>query len=305
MIKSKVVVVGFLYPGVEQYVKDYLLSISKQSFSDFDLYLYNDGCDTAWINKVMKEYSIIKIILQNTTPGVSPATLRELAILELKNQYDFIIFSDTDDFHGENRIQMSYGALQNYNFCYNNMYLIDHNGLLLDHESYYKNKNNPMILNHYDQLLYGNYCGLSNTGICVKTTDLSELRIPSNLIAVDWWIYSMLLIKGFEGCFINNAYTYYRQYDNNTVGGSQRLTPQKVHMGIKIKKDHYRLLQEFYPSDNNLKINAEYEQIVLMEEIIKDETILRQYINNANKDDKEYSWWEKIRYNERWFKQYE
>ncbi|QHQ60696.1 hypothetical protein Ana3638_07850 [Anaerocolumna sedimenticola] len=145
-----------------------------------------------------------------------------------------------------------------------------------------------------------NFCGLSNTSINLKSICLNILKIPPKLIAVDWWIFSILVIKGYRGYFIHDAYTFYRQHMSNTVGGLNSISEKQLIMGIQLKKEHYKLLLEYYPSKYNDIIKMEYRNMIKLDEMILNKKILVNYLSNVNDGNKEFLWWENIKLNERW-----
>ena len=70
-------------------------------------------------------------------------------------------------------------------------------------------------MNH-DYIKNKNIFGLSNTAL--KINILSKVTFDKDLVAVDWYLYKMLLKNGSNAVFSNKAITYYRQHKNNTVG---------------------------------------------------------------------------------------
>jgi len=74
--------------------------------------------------------------------------------------------------------------------------------------------NNSII--EYSYVKDKNIFGLSNTAI--NTNILSEVTFDKNIVAVDWHFYKELLKNGCRAIFINKAITFYRQYQENTVG---------------------------------------------------------------------------------------
>lgn len=301
MIKNNAVVLGFIYPGVENYLDDYFSSLSQQSTKCFDIYIYNDGFDNNLLEHFITRYKDLNIRVIRIENKLTPAEIREIAITDHVDKYNYMIFSDTDDYFSTNRVEQSINALQNFDFCYNDIYLVDNFGVNYTQNSYFRNKEHPNMITQYEPLLDKNFCGLSNTAINLKTVNLKSLKIPPELIAVDWWIFSILTINDYCGCFLSDAFTYYRQHDLNTVGGLNYLNEKQLLRGIKIKKDHYKLLLRYCSSKYNYMIQEEYGNIEQLDEIISgNNTILKNYLFNVNKEDKEYLWWENIKLNRRW-----
>ena len=68
----------------------------------------------------------------------------------------------------------------------------------------------------YDFIKDKNIFGLSNTAINVNILD--KIVFDKEIVAVDWFLYKGLLKSGHTAVFTNEAETYYRQYENNTIG---------------------------------------------------------------------------------------
>lgn len=293
--RKRVVILGVLYPGIENYLDDYLASLDNQSYMNFDIWIFNDGFNKELLKRYVNKYKRLNIYEKNITGDFTPAQIRETAIKETKDTYDYLIFTDTDDYFSSNRIETSLRALENYDFCYNDMILVDFNGEIISKDTYFTNKDNPKIVSDFHQLLNNNFCGLSNTAINLKTVNLDFLKIPKIIIAADWWIFSILLMQGYRGSFLDDTFTYYRQHETNTVGGLCNISEKQLLRGIHVKKEHYKLLLRYYPSKFDSVINEELNKILSLEKMIKDKSFLEKYIANFNNENKEFMWWENIR----------
>ena len=64
--------------------------------------------------------------------------------------------------------------------------------------------------------MYKNIFGLTNTAI--KLENISKVIFDDKVIAVDWYFFKTLLKQGLKAVFTNEIVTYYRQYENNTIG---------------------------------------------------------------------------------------
>lgn len=298
--ENRVIVLVVLYPGVEDYLDDYFFSLKNQSHRDYDIWIFNDGLDKELVKLYIDKYSQLNVYLINLNEGYTPAEIRELAIKRIKDKYDYLVFTDADDYFSSNRIEESINRLQDYDFCYNDMILVNNKGERICRNTYFENKDNPIIVNNFSQLVNKNFCGLSNTAVNLKTTDLDFLEIPQSIIAVDWWIFSLLIIKGYIGCFLNNAFTYYRQHETNTVGGLCKVNEKQLLMGLRVKKEQYKLLLELYPSKFDFIIEEELNGILVLEKKINERPYRENYLTYLNSQNKEFMWWENIQLVERW-----
>lgn len=273
--KKGAVVLGILYPGIENYLDDYFNSLQHQSYMDFDIWIYNDGLNKELLQKYMIKYKELNIYEKKLEDNCTPAQIREIAIKGIKDKYDYLVLTDADDYFSSNRIEKSINILQKYDFSYNDMVLINSKGEEISGKTYFTNKCNPKIVNNLFKILKKNFCGLSNSAINLKTVNLDFLLIPENLIAVDWWIFSLLLMKGYKGCFLEDSFTYYRQHETNVVGGLNNLDEMKLLRGIDVKKQHYKMLLEYYPSKFDSIINRELDEIFLLEKKLQIKIFLR------------------------------
>lgn len=294
---NKVAVIGVVYPGVEHYLDDYFYSLENQVYKEFDICIFNDGMDSSVLNNYLSKYPNLNIYVNEILNSFTPAQIREYAILDVKDKYDYLIFSDTDDYFSSNRIKKSLVHLCDYDFCYNDMILIDNNGMKIENKTYFDNKNNPVLVNNYLNLLGENFCGLSNTAINLKTINLDFLMIPADIIAVDWWIFSILSMKNYKGYFIKDVYTYYRQHESNIIGGLNIFDKNTIIRGIKVKKNHYSLLLKLYPSIYDYSIKKELENVYQLESIMVDKVKMQEFIDYINNLNREYMWWEIIKLN--------
>ena len=61
-----------------------------------------------------------------------------------------------------------------------------------------------------------NIFGMTNTAI--NLNKISKVSFDNKIVAVDWYFFKILLEQGLKSIFTNEMVTYYRQYENNTVG---------------------------------------------------------------------------------------
>lgn len=270
-----------------------MTSIQTQTEQNFDLLLLNDHFGEV-IYKKLSRYTI----LMDIEDGITPAEIRFRGIsYGVQNKYKRIIFTDTDDYFSDNRIEASIRKLKKYDFVYNEIDLVDSdkNNLQFNYmgrigiESEYRN-----ISDMVDKNLFG----LSNSAIA--SAELRDIYIPREIIAVDWWIFSILLLKGCKGGFIANAKTYYRQSDQNIVGVRTKLNAKRLQIGVKVKLIHYKNIINYCNQSKLEKekeiYNAKLEEMIELNEGITNSPFRRKYIDviNRNYDDIFRGWWSEI-----------
>ena len=290
--KNNTLLIGVVFPKVQKYLPDYCESIKSQDMSEFDILILNDGFTGGF---PLKNKRIAIIDIKNS---LNPAEIRMLGIkYAIKNDYKYIIFSDTDDYFSLNRISASINKLEKYDFVFNEIYLINEIKDVIQ-KSYYNNMLKKIKYINYLEIINRNLFGLGNAA--VKVNKLKDLFIPKEIIAVDWWIFSMLLLNKCKGGFIKEAITYYRQHTNNFVGINKKLNKSILQKGTKTKQIHYKNLL-IYCEDCKMKEAAKIysrklEEINTLNKYIQDDSFCRRYIEVINKNYKKiYSgWWSEI-----------
>ena len=258
---------------------------------NFDILIINDNFECSSLKDANLKVLDVK-------ENLTPAEIRLLGINHAeKSDYRYVIFTDIDDFFSKNRISLSITELKNFDFVYNELDLVDNKGKVVQEKALTK----LGIKGAYDSyldLVDKNIFGMSNTAARVEK--LRNLYIPKEIIAVDWWIFSLLLLEGNKGGFIPEATTFYRQSDNNLVGMKKKLDENGLNLGIKIKRIHYQKILIYckhHSLDGAEKIYTQkVDEINRLTEYLKDDEFRRRYIEAINKNyDKIYQgWWSDI-----------
>jgi hypothetical protein len=236
MPKNNIAILTTIFPMEDSYLDDFFQSLQYQTYKEFDVVVLNDGYDK--FEKLKRHYtnlSFVEIKYRNT-----PAKNREYAINFIKdNGYEVIVFADSDDYMANNRVQITVELLSDNEIVVNDLSLFS-NGNVYS-ENYLSNRleNNRII--SINDIRERNFLGLSNTALRVNILD--NISFSEELIAVDWYLYSLLLINGKRAVFTNETVTYYRQYPGNTVGLG-KVTEEAVKREIEIKKMHYLCLSD-------------------------------------------------------------
>jgi hypothetical protein len=285
-------VAGVVYPGGENYLDDYITSLSEQTDREFDLMLINDGADPD-----LRKLFPLGTLWQDLTEKLSPAEIRRLLISKAaQNEYEVLIFTDTDDFFSTNRVSESKHNLKNYDFVFNEIALVNQQGKVLQ-EHFLSSINVSNEVTGYHTLQDKNYIGLGNSAI--NLSKAVNISIPKNVLAVDWWIYSVLLIGGARGKFMPEVVTFYRQHPDNFVGMQRRLTLESLKLGLHVKLIHFAALVD-YADKNNLNdifdiAHERLHQMELLSKKIKDNAFCERYITDVNKSPEHFSgWWSEI-----------
>ena len=274
-----------IHEKVKPYLKDFVDSLDHQTTDNFDFIVFNDGLN---IKDLDFKFSSTRLKIINVFG--SPVEIRNCMIRFLiSSNYEYCVFGDADDFFEKNRIAENLRLLQTCDLVVNDVHLVDSKGQLLK-ENYFSKR----IKNHFpitpEFLVDKNIIGLGNTAIKVKLLS-EELIVSENLIAVDWQIFSrVLLLNNTKAIFTNNTSVFYRQYDGNIIG-LDSLTYDKLKFILNVKVEHYRELFKF-----SKKFRKYLHSYLELEEYLKDDSSCKKYLSYLNKNKNKYPfWWEEIK----------
>ncbi len=276
---KKVAFLTTIFPMKKAYLHDFFNSLQQQTYKNFDVIVLNDG----FVNfeefiTTFDGLNIIELPYSDTI-----AKNREFGInYVIQNNYDFLVFGDSDDCFDINRVQISVDILKDFDIIVNDLTLFnDENGVY--YKKYISNRveNNTEI--ELDFIKDKNIFGLSNTA--VKVSALDPINFDKDLIAVDWYLFSILLLKRKSAIFINDTVTYYRQYVNNTIGMDD-VSDKSILQGILVKLKQYKLLKEI-----DMQFDPLFKTMNQLQGKIED----KQYIDKLKKQNiKNPLWWEEV-----------
>lgn len=232
----KVAFLATIFPMNKKYLYDFFNSLQEQTYKSFEVIIINDGYES--FDEIKTNYNrnlkIIELKHSNT-----PAKNREYGINYcIDNNYDILIFGDSDDYFAKNRVEKSIEFLRENDIVVNDLSLFNDN--FPYEEKYLSNRIRNLQSIDFEFIKDKNIFGLSNTAI--KLNNLKEINIPDNLIAVDWYFFTLLLYSLKKAIFTNETISYYRQYEENTVG-IRELDEVSFQKALKVKKLHYDALK--------------------------------------------------------------
>ena len=287
-MRNDTLLLAVVFEEVKPFLDEYFTSIDSQTEKNFDLLILKDKYKDKIPGGKTKN---IVIDIENND---SPAQIRQYGIqYAIKNNYKNIIFTDTDDNYSQNYVESLMLGLENNDFVYSNIVPVDNNDITI---------NNYFSLPHetkrYEQIINYNFIGLGCSA--VRSEIIREINIPSDIIAVDWYLYTILLLNGFAGKLVENASVYYRQHYNNTVGGLKQLDRVRLLKGIDIKEKHYLYIYNYCLENNYESVAKEYEikyqEMLALKLFLQENINLEKYINtiNINLNTVYKGWWSEI-----------
>ncbi|MFT6986708.1 MAG: sugar O-acyltransferase (sialic acid O-acetyltransferase NeuD family) [Psychromonas sp.] len=279
--RKKIAFLTTLFPTELDYINDFFASLASQTLQNFDVVALNDGYSE--FNKIKEKYPTLNII--ELLPAGNIAKNRQALIQFSKlNNYDIAIFGDIDDVFSRDRVEKSVKALKNVDIVVNDITSIQA-GKVID-KFIYSHRLCDKQLIPLEFIKDKNVFGLSNTAVNLKNIPFELIQFPNELIAVDWYFFTLLLLNGAKAQFIVDTVTFYRQHDENTIGIGA-LTKEKIELILRVKKTHYKNLQEISPEFAPL-----LNDIYLLQHIISDEAQLNKLLEHNHNEIKFPLWWE-------------
>lgn len=291
----KTVVLTTVYNGVENFLEDFLLSLENQSYKDFTLVILNDGLHKLkdYISNVNLNIKVLSIERKATI-----AQVRQIGIgYCLENKVKHIIFADSDDYFSRSRIEKSVEYLDNgYDIIINNLIIVNSAGNVIQ-ENYFSELQEKKL--SFNDIIDKNYFGLSNTAVNVKILE-KVIPIPKEINAVDWWIFSILVYNNYDIKFIEDQFTYYRQYNSNLIGANLIINENYVKLCIETKFKHYFNLYRYFSNIDKRIAETFYDKynkfFEIRNSILSNEDELKKYMDWL-KQNKSVSnaWWNNVR----------
>lgn len=283
-MNNKICFVTVIFPGNLAYFKDFITSLENQSISDFDLIIFNDG-----VPDLSDYLSQSSLHVQVIDTDRSIAGIRSLLLNFLrKSTYELCVFGDSDDYFPENRIEKNLDFLAQYDLIVNDLVLVDQQrNLLLDKYLSQRLPNAQVIT--YDDIKHKNVCGLGNTAIRVSALP-DNLDFSDEILAIDWVLFSRMLLGGCKAVFTNETYIYYRQHTANSIG-LKDLSKERVQRGIDIKYNHYLSLNHDFGI-----LHEELKEIKRLKNHVSSEENLTEYFHKIiSLNISAPLWWEEIK----------
>ena len=270
-------VVVVVYPGSEKFFSDFDHAIRTQDTANFDLLILVE--DTVDLNGLgCANHSIL---LRSPTPASMTRNRCALLSYAKGHEYKKLIFCDIDDTFSAGRISRSISALEEADFVFNELSLVDcHGRILADNVLATIFKEN--IIADVDQILDQNFLGMTHTSVKVEQIPWQG-EIP-NVIAFDWYLFSSLLLMNRVGARLRAETTFYRQTESNFVGLKKPITKQGIDLAVRVKTLHYTAMQKFCEGKKNCYGEVYEKKKIEMHELshkLRDTRFAERYISVA------------------------
>ncbi|MEO8236799.1 MAG: glycosyltransferase family 2 protein [Flavobacterium sp.] len=212
----------------EKYLKTQIDSILAQSFSNFVLYIRDDGSTDQTlliIDEYLRLFSNIIFLTDDQQGRLSMGSF--MWMLEVVDA-DYYMFSDHDDYWLENKVQLTLEKMlevDNYEFpkpiiIHTDLKVVDTNLKEIASSFWNYSKINPSLLLNFNFLAVYNLLTGCTMMINKKARNIS---LPHSKFALmhDSWIGLKVMDKGGIIDFIPNQTILYRQHGNNAIGAKE------------------------------------------------------------------------------------
>lgn len=282
---GRIGVFSTVYPAAETYLDDFFTSLASQSDTDFDLFLANDG--VANLDEMASRYD-----LHAHTRGISgsPAQIRKRGIAwAIHEEVDWLVFLDSDDRAGADRIANIRNSVASYDALFHDLLMFGHD--IDEPISFLGDKFATKTLIKIEDLRDKNFMGFSNTAArCGALKPILE-RLPDDIVALDWALFTVMALKGARMGYLDGAPTHYRQHAGN-VAGPGDVSDHQVLRGVGVKAHHYDFFRPY---------GAPYDRLAtdfaaLRARLDMDEPFFREYCRAVRENSPEHPlWWEPMK----------
>jgi len=234
-------VVTFIYPKVVRYLDQFSETLKAQTNQHFTLLIFNDGVESqhldSFLKKLNTEYVLINV-------SGDPVKIRFIALEYLrKSGFENVIFQDSDDLMGTNRIEVIEKHLSSHPLVVNDLDIANDEGVVYYPAIWGASFEKRSDFSFLDILKF-NFAGLSNTSIrCSVLHDIS-FKTDSFLQAADWYIFFLILYtKNIKGYFTKDTRTIYRQHESNFVGIDHNNGQERQEINQSVRQQQFTALK--------------------------------------------------------------
>lgn len=183
---------------------------------------------------------VCPVVAVSAPEGAGPAQVRKRLLVEaVSTTAEVLIFTDMDDILAADTPGKHRDNLQHADISFGDMQLIDAAGHDVGRR-FFDEVDIPWTLSGPEPLLERNFLGLSNTAIRRSSIPDTALAVPEQIRAVDWWLFTTLLLAGRTARRTPSHVAQYRIYGANTLGADMPATREALRKQIDIAIRHYR-----------------------------------------------------------------
>jgi len=231
----------------EKYLEEQIESILQQSFSNFDIYIRDDGSTDSTISIIQEytqQYSNIHFF-----KGLNLGAAMSFMDLVKEVDSDYYMFCDQDDVWLQNKIEKSISKINQIEkksegavLVFSDAKIVDEKLNLVDNSFWNYNKTYPKILLSNPKFINVFNCTPGCTMIFNNELKKYLTDYDEDILMHDWYIMIKALQKGIVSC-VNESLMLYRQHSNNTIGANKvsvKILANKIFLFPKILKEQIK-----------------------------------------------------------------
>lgn len=237
---NKILVLMSTYNG-EKYLQQQIDSILKQQNVDVHLLVRDDGSTDQTI-EILKQNALNDKIEWYTGKNLGPA-LSFIDLIMHAPEYDYYAFSDQDDYWLPEKLENAINHMSENKpgLYYSSTILVDKNLKKLKTTK----KEYVQSLDMNSAVISSNCTGCT---VCFNKYLMDYLKKyrPQYVAMHDSWVHKVCIALDGKIYYDNNSYIYYRQHENNAVGG-------KISAYRQLKNKFAALTKNKYQRSNEVK----------------------------------------------------
>jgi glycosyltransferase involved in cell wall biosynthesis len=260
MKNNNIAILLATYNG-ERYLVEQIESILRQSYTNWKIYIHDDGSTDCTLDIVKKYSENYPENIYYLDDGITFKNPQDNFIHLLNNvQADWYLFCDQDDFWVENKIKYLVSELdlrldtETPLLVFSDASIVDQSLALIHPSLLRNNKSYSELEIMKENLIFRNF--VTGCTMMINDSTKSEALEYSleNIVMHDWWLALVVLFSNGKFIFIDKPLVLYRQHDLNLIGASSNNLLRFFSINIyKNLLDKFYMVRDFYPSLSFLK----------------------------------------------------
>lgn len=183
-----------------------------------------------------------RVLTIHAPPQTPPVALRRLMLeAGMSSGADCLVFCDCDDVVSKSAASLHRRGLRDADISYGDLDLINWKGERLN-QSLFGGAPAFQRISGSDSIAQRNVFGLSNTAVRSSVFAGGIPEIPQSVVAVDWYLFTVLLDQGAHAAYAGGSVASYRQYVDNTLGASAAVSSDQLAKRLTIAERHFQAL---------------------------------------------------------------
>lgn len=253
----KIAIATSMYRQEPRFVSDYMAGIADAVRGRDDVMLIaavEHDFDAARAMTVLPE-NVSRTVRAADGPA-TPAAMRRLMVKAAgESDADIVVFTDFDDRLTPQALKLHEDTLADSDISYGDLDVIDANGQETVRR-FFDGADVPYIAGISD-LRTRNFIGFGSSAVRRSVLVGGALSIPDNVVAADWWFFSVLLADGHTARRAGGSVAKYRNHANSILGGNAAMSVADLRRRAEIVFSHYRQLPDaIRPADELTKVSG-------------------------------------------------